>query len=130
MTRLLSLRRVCLVCTVIVAGCSTTSVGWRRIDQATPIKSDELVWIWRPAESNKWHGVIVTPDSVSGIPYDMPLTCDDCRQRLPRTAVDSMQVAYVTHPIDSKPVGEVAGAVGLLLLLEIAVCTAAGATHC
>lgn len=131
MTRLPSLRCISVVCAVMVANCSTNSaVGWRRVDQTTPVKSHDLVWIWSRTGTSKWYAVRVTQDSVSGLPYEMPWTCDSCRRSLPRSVVDSMQVGYEIHRSDSKTILEVAGAVGAALLIEIAICTAIGARSC
>ncbi len=34
---------------------------------------------------------MVNSDSVSGIPYKMPLDCDSCRRSIPLTQVDSLR---------------------------------------
>lgn len=131
LTRLLALRAACIFCALMLPGCSNnTPVGWRHVDPATPVKSHDLVWIWSRAGTNKWYAVVVTPDSVSGIPFEMPLTCDSCRRSLPRSQVDSMQVAYKIAQADSKMLGEVAGAIGAVLLIEMVICTAARAHSC
>ena len=38
----------------------------------------------------RWHDVLIDPDSVSGIPYSLPLGCADCRQSMSRAEVDSI----------------------------------------
>ena len=124
------LRRSCLGLVLLAAGCTASHVAWRRLDQPTPLKPDEIVWIWGGGVVNKWDAVVITQDSVSGVPYELPLPCDSCRRSLPRTQVDSMAVAYNAKHLDSKEGLDVAGAVGLVILLEIVVCTAIGATHC
>ena len=48
--------------------------------------------IWSGGEVQKWHAVIITEQWVSGIPYQMPITCDSCVLRIPRTQVDSMKL--------------------------------------
>ena len=129
MPRRFMLRTARLGCALVVAACST-EVGWRPVDQATPIRSRDVVWIWSRSGTNKWHSVVVTPDSVSGVPYEMPIPCDSCRRSLPRSQVDSMQVAYEIQHADSKTLVEVAGVIGAVLLIEIAICSAAGAHSC
>ncbi len=39
----------------------------------------------------RWHAAMVNSDSVSGIPYKMPLDCDSCRRSIPLTQVDSLR---------------------------------------
>lgn len=40
----------------------------------------------------RWHGVVVTTDSISGIPFRSALACDSCRLAFPRASVDSIRV--------------------------------------
>jgi hypothetical protein len=118
-----------LVALVFLAvGCSPYW-GRRPLDQPTPVKPDDAVLIWSHGGFNTWHAVVVTQDSVSGIPHEMSLTCDSCRLSLPRSQVDSMQLAYLRHHIESKVVLQVGGAVALAILAEIVVCTLIGAAH-
>ncbi len=121
--RLGMLRRSGLPFALMVAGCTSPQLAWRRLDQPTPLKPDELVWIWSRGVSNKWHAVSITQDSVSGVPYELPLPCDSCRRRLPRSEIDSMQVAQYTNHSDSKVLLEGAAAIGAVLLLELALCS-------
>ena len=39
----------------------------------------------------RWHAVVFRPDSVSGIPSQLPLPCDRCRIGLARADVDSIR---------------------------------------
>ena len=139
MVRLFILRCSCLVSVLLATGCSSYS-QWRPLDEPTPVKPRDLVWIWSVGTVKKWKAVVITQDSVSGIPYQMrrggrgslrrPYRCgDSCRRTLPRTQVDSMKLEYLGHHIDSKEVVQVAGAVTLVLLAEVVVCTIIGATH-
>ena len=77
------------------------------------------MWIWSGGQVKKWHAVVITQDSVSGIPYPMSLKCDSCRRSLPRTQVDSMKRGYHTVP---EYVIEGTGIVAVLTLTEAAVC--------
>jgi len=113
---------LCLVVGLLTAGCSaSTSTQWRRLDQPTPVKPDVLVRIWSGGVGNKWHAVSITQDSVSGIPYDVPLSCDSCRRSIPRSQVDSMQVSY-THRHVAKEALTVVGITVVALVAEAAVC--------
>ena len=121
--------RCTLVALVLLAvGCSPYW-GRRPLDQPTPVKPDDAVLIWSHGAFNTWHGVVVTQDSVSGIPYEMSLTCDSCRISVPRSQVDSMELGYLRHHIDSKVVLQGAGVIAVLLLAEVVVCTLISAAH-
>ena len=40
----------------------------------------------------RWHGVTVTTDSMSGIPFQRPLDCDSCRVAVELTTIDSVRI--------------------------------------
>ena len=103
---------------LLTTGCSYW--GRRSLDQPTPVKPHNPVWIWSGGEVNKWHAVVITQDSVSGIPYGVTLKCDSCRRSIPRTRVDSMKLGYRTLP---EYITDCVGAVAVLTLAEAAVCT-------
>ena len=84
-----------------------------------------VVWVWNGGTVEKWHAVVIAPDSVSGIPYRLSLECNSCRRSMPRAQVDSMKLGSATKGIGRTSL-EVAGAVGFLILLEIVVCSALG----
>jgi hypothetical protein len=52
----------------------------------------QQVQVWHTGKVEQLHGVVVAPDSVTGIPYFRPLTCDACRVAIPRAAVDSLRL--------------------------------------
>ena len=118
-----------LVFVSLAAGCATSHLAWRRLDDPTRLKPDKLVWIWGGGELNKWHSVVVTQDSVTGVPYDIPLPCDSCQRSLPRNQIDSMKVSYQQHNV-AKEVFVGAGLVFLAILAEAGVCTLIHAEHC
>jgi len=108
-----------LAVVLLAAGCSGYW-GRRPVDQPTPVGRHNPVWIWRSGEVMKWHAVVITQDSVSGIPYQMSVKCDSCRRSLARTQVDSMKLGYRTLP---ENLTIVLGGVAVLTLAEAAVCT-------
>jgi hypothetical protein len=66
------------------------------------------VEVWSGGRVYRWHAVVLTADSVSGVPYLRPPSCDSCRVALSRAAVDSMRTGDV---------GDATGrTVGLLLV--------------
>ncbi len=80
-----------IVFTAFAAGCGA---GWH---QPTPIPVGALpprqqVQVWQGGSALRWHGVRVSADSVSGISFLQPVTCDSCRTALPRASVDSIRL--------------------------------------
>jgi hypothetical protein len=110
--------RCSLLASVLLAGC--TYWGRRRVDEPTPVNPQNPVFIWSRRGVEKWHGVVITQDSVSGIPYETTLKCTRCRRSIPRVQVDSMKLYYHTLP---EYVVVTVGAVAVLTLAEAAVCT-------
>ena len=111
------------ICAWLTGACYSSTMSWRPLDTATPVTPHDIVWIWSGSAVNKWHAVVLTSDSISGIPYEVPLPCDHCRRSLPRSQIDSMQAPHFTRHFDSKTVLEVAGAVAATLLVEFALCS-------
>jgi hypothetical protein len=50
--------------------------------------------VWRGVRVERLHAVIVTADSLSGVPFLRPRDCDTCRVALPRTEVDSVRLGH------------------------------------
>ncbi len=61
--------RCSLLASVLLAAGCFNYWGRRRVDQPTPVKPYQPVWIWSGGQVKKWHAVVITQDSVSGIPY-------------------------------------------------------------
>jgi hypothetical protein len=78
------------------------------------------VRIWSGGEVKKWHAVVVTEEWVSGIPSTMPVTCDSCVLRIPRTQVDSMKLDY--KKLNALEVVGVVGIVAVGIIAEGVVC--------
>ena len=117
----------CSLLVFVLLGTGCLYWGRRRVDQPTPIKPSNPVWIWSGGTVEKWHAVVITPDSVSGIPYRMALQCDSCRRSMPRAQVDSMTLAHETRaPNVLLLAGVVAAAIGL----EMVICSAIGPKNC
>jgi len=121
---------------LLAVGCSGGRWEPRRIDLPFPLEPSDVVfapsyvvWIWSAGKVEKWHAVVITPDSVSGIPYRMALQCDSCRRSMPRAQVDSMKVGPYQGGRGPNAL-EVAGVVGAALLLEIVICSVEGAKTC
>ena len=63
--------------------------GDRRLDRAR---------IWSRATVMQWRAVLITRDSISGIPDQRPELSDSCRMALATSLVDSLQVGYSSTP--------------------------------
>ena len=111
MRNIRSLRSLFLL-VLLAAGCGYW--GRRSITEPTAVDPRAPVWIWSGGEVMKWHAVFVTPDSVSGIPFEQFEYCRSCRRTIPRSRVDSMKAAYRTIPQNA------ATTMGLLAALTIA----------
>ena len=118
MVRVLMARSLAFALVLLMTGCGYW--GRRPIDQPTPVKPHDPVWIWRQDRVSKWHDVVITQDSVSGIPFGTSRDCyARCRRSIPRVQVDSMKQGYRTVLQD---VTTVTGVTILALVAEAAVC--------
>jgi hypothetical protein len=78
---------------LVAAGCGATRP---LVEPAPALKSDELVQIWSGGKVVRWHAVAINRDSVTGIPYEMSTTCDNCRRHLSRAEIDSIRLGHWT----------------------------------
>ncbi len=118
MVRVLMARSLAFALVLLMTGCGYW--GRRPIDQPTPVKPHDPVWIWRHDTVSKWHDVVITQDSVSGIPFGTSRDCyARCRRSIPRVQVDSMKQGYRTV---LQNVTTVTGVTILALFAEAAVC--------
>jgi hypothetical protein len=76
---------------LLVLGCGA---GWRRADGESPssLPMRQQVQVWQGRTVRQWHALELTADSVRGIPYFQPVTCDSCRQAVARETVDSIRL--------------------------------------
>ena len=91
---------------VLTAGCYAGSHAgpWELEEMIVPgnLPREQHVKIWSGDTVFRWHAVIYTRDSITGIPYTMPVTCDSCRIALARSAVDSIRVGNPKGPRDNR----------------------------
>src|SRR5437773_10648781 len=107
--------------------CSGGQWAPRRIELPFPLEPSDIVGIWSGGKVEKWHAVVITPDSVSGIPYRMALQCDSCRRSMPRAEVDSMKLRSEARRVGMQLwAGVVAEAIGL----KMVICSALGSKKC
>jgi hypothetical protein len=117
--RALMARCLALALVLPMTGCGYW--GRRPIDLRTPLKPDDAVWVWSHDAVSKWHDVVISQDSVSGIPFGTSRDCyARCRRSIPRVQVDSMKQGYRTFAQKVvEPVGIAAG----VIVADIALCT-------
>ena len=87
-------RLVCAAVSSLVLACAACGAGWHR---PAPMPSGRLspgqqVRVWHDGAVERWHAVVIRPDSVFGVPWLEPRGCDTCRVSLARAQVDSIQV--------------------------------------
>src|SRR5207245_10405862 len=88
----------CSLLVFVLLGTGCLYWGRRRVDQPTPIKPSNPVWIWSGGTVEKWHAVVITENSVSGIPYRMPLWCGSCGLAVPGPGVDHWRLVFHRFP--------------------------------
>jgi hypothetical protein len=73
---------------------SACGAGWHReeLKPERQLPARQQVQLWSGHQTRVLHSVIVGPDSVSGVPFHMPPTCDSCRVVVARNAVDSVRL--------------------------------------
>jgi hypothetical protein len=120
-------RCLCLAFVLLTTGCAPHYWGRSSLAQPTSIDPGDPVWIWTRGGVEKRHAVVITQDSVSGIPFETTRRCTRCRRTIPRVQVDSMKHGYRTLAQD---LTEGAAGIGVALLAEIVVCTLAHARTC
>ena len=105
------------VVTALTVASASCGAGWHRPEQLEPgsLSPRQQVQVWSGGTARRWHAVQVGPDSISGIPFVHPTSCDSCRVAVPRAAVDSMRLG---DPVGGfwKTVGLVFGTLTLALL--------------
>lgn len=93
--------------------------GWRR-EELGPVRqlpARQQVQLWLGDRTQVLHAVIVGRDSVSGVPFHRPPTCDSCRVVVARSTVDSMRLGNQERgALRSLGLGYVALGVAALIL--------------
>lgn len=79
-----------MLAAIILQGCAA---HWQRITLPpdTVLASRQQVQLWQGTRARVLHAVRVTPDSLLGIPFQKPPSCDSCRVTLARAQIDSVR---------------------------------------
>jgi hypothetical protein len=88
------MRSVAVTPCLLIAGTLACGAGWHQPPEISPgpWPKRQQVQIWTDGHSRQWHSLVVSRDSVSGVPFTKNPDCADCRQALPLNAVDSVRV--------------------------------------
>ena len=93
-------RRIVMSARVLLASSilQACGAGWHQPKQPMPdpLPRRQQVQVWQEGHPLQWHAVVLTPDSVSGIPYHKPVDCDSCRTSISREIVDSLRLGNPT----------------------------------
>jgi hypothetical protein len=90
--------------------------GWERLEIAsdTALAPSQQVQVWRGSQVRVLHAVRVIGDSLVGIPFQKPASCDSCRLAMPRSTVDSLRLGNM------EPAGFALSALPFLAILFLA----------
>jgi hypothetical protein len=80
-----------LALAVVLVGCGP---GWHLVASSPSETPDtrQQFQVWSHGRAQQWHGLRVSRDSVSGVPFTRSPDCDSCRVQLARVDVDSLRV--------------------------------------
>jgi hypothetical protein len=81
-----------------LASLAALTAGWHQTPELShgPLAPRQQVEVWQGGELLRWHAVVVSRDSISGVSFLEPIECDSCRIALPRSAVDSVRLGNPT----------------------------------
>jgi hypothetical protein len=100
---------------LLAAGILGCGAGWHQPPEISPgpWPKRQQVQIWIDDHSRQWHSLVVGHDSVSGVPFTKDPDCENCRQVLALSAVDSVRVG--------NPVAGFWKSVGLFVAVPMAI---------
>jgi hypothetical protein len=82
--------RVAVLCLVLWTPACTS---WSHPEPPSPVDlaPNRQVRVWTAERTWRLHAVRFTSDSLTGVPYQQPTSCDSCRVAVPLAKVDSIQ---------------------------------------
>jgi hypothetical protein len=86
---------------IVLAACTAACAGWTRLEEPWPtsLPPRQQVQVWRGGKKDVLHAVVITADSVRGVPFHKPLPCADCELVFVRSTVDSLRLGDQNHII-------------------------------
>ena len=78
-----------LLAALLVSACA----GWQRLPDLSPdtLPRRQQVQVWSGGRVSVLHAVRIDSDTIRGVPFQQPPTCDSCRVAFPLAAVDSLR---------------------------------------
>lgn len=85
-----------LLAALLVSACG----GWQRLPDLSPdtLPRRQQVQLWSGGQARVLHAVRIDSDSIHGVPFQLPPTCDSCRVAIPLAAVDSLRLGNQEAP--------------------------------
>ena len=82
--------RVAVLGLGLLCGCG----AWTRVELVsdTTLAPRQQVQVWRGSHKRLLHAVRLKGDSLVGVPFQRPPSCDSCRVAIPRSEVDSLRL--------------------------------------
>jgi len=92
--------------------------GWRQASELPPgpLPEGQQAQVWHAGRAERWHALILTADSISGVSFLRPRNCDSCRAALARAEVDSVRLGHPERGL-WRSVGLTLGGVALVALV-------------
>ena len=74
-----------------LGGCTA---GWHRVSVPpdTAFEKRQQVQVWQGSHARIVHAVRFTSDSLIGVPFQLPPSCDTCAVAIPRDQIDSLRL--------------------------------------
>lgn len=96
---------------------SSCGAGWHRVEPpAGSISARQQAQVWHDDQFEQWHALLLSHDSISGVPYFRAINCDSCRLSLARAKVDSLRYGNPTAGF-WKTVGLVVGVPAVIVAI-------------
>ena len=91
-----STARVAVLSVSLLCGCA----GWTRLalPSDTTLAPRQQVQVWSGSHARVLHAVRLSADSLVGVPFQKPPSCDSCRIAIARSAVDSLRLGNMETP--------------------------------
>ncbi len=89
-----------IVATALVSCAATGCAGWKRAElvEGSRLPPRQEVQVWTAGTATVLHAVSLERDTLYGVPFFKPPTCDSCRVGIPRAGVDSVRLGNQELP--------------------------------
>jgi len=78
-----------LLAALLASGCAE----WQRLPELSPdtLPQRRQIQVWSGGRVRLLHAVRIGADSIAGVPFQLPPSCDSCRVAIPVASVDSLR---------------------------------------